>query len=209
MVVVNKEQNKKAQKEYGFSLSGSLNYPIHQVVLGGDFWPMRRIKKVLLLFLIIGTLFIALDFIPIKFAKAKGYIGLQNREYYCNTEPKIDGKHKWIAKKELNPNLNKDMFLTIYGNNPNNILSEKNFDIIKWYELDNGFIFTGELVINDEDIYHQYYISTIYIESWDIVYPIRRASFRRYYAPKGYLTFYDFDWGKIIKNKIDIKSISE
>jgi hypothetical protein len=96
---------------------------------------MRSLKKVLYIIIILGFTFIVLDFVPVKFAVNKKDAAFSNNTYICRTEPKLIPLIRWTVKKEDNPHIERQLFLKLYGKNPNNVLSRKEFDITKWYKL--------------------------------------------------------------------------
>ena len=90
----------------------------------------------------------------------------------------------------------------IVKKSPNNILNKRDFDKTKLYSMrgDNSNRFClrydSESIISHYDGFPIYEIN---VTEWDILYPIRRASFRRYYASKKYLTIYDYNWCEFVK----------
>lgn len=156
------------------------------------------------MYIIITILFLfLLDFIPVKFAitKENAKIKLRDGNYICNTEPKIAPPIRWIARTKSNPYLNDDLYLRLTGNSPNNILSPKDYDVDKWYEVDNAFLLIGNTVKSEKHQETKHMIVDLNVNEWEIVYPINRASTRKFYVPKNYLTIYDFDWFKVLKQK--------
>ncbi len=88
------------------------------------------------------------------------------------------------------------------GNSPDRLLSKKDFDKVKLFLMPadnkNKFLiyYDERILMKDNETFPIYKIES---KSWDILYPVHRASFRRLYAPKSYLTIYDFNWINVIK----------
>ena len=99
-----------------------------------------------------------------------------------------------MQKKEDNLELSDDILLKLTENNPHNILSLKDFDVKLYQNMTyNKFLVSGKCI----NIYESNYtVVELSGSRWDILTPIKRLSFRRFYAPKSYLTIYDFDWSK-------------
>lgn len=154
------------------------------------------IKIVLFLLIIL----IILDFVPIKFAikfdDAKK--NLREGNYICNTESKYAMDTGWIAHASLNQHLDDDLCVIVSGNSPNTTLSEKTFDF-KCFEVSNSFFLDGKVNKTWEDKKTNNMYADLYVNRWQIIYPIERTTFRQYYTPKAYLTIYDYDWSKAIK----------
>ena len=161
---------------------------------------MKIVKKVVIVIISVIIIAILLDFIPVKFAvkldDAKK--NLKDGRYICETNP-VTLDIGWYADMKLNQNLDDDLCVRALGDSPNNFLSEKTFDF-KWYELYNIFLLVGKAEHFVEDKKTNNISVDLDVKKWDIIYPIKRASFRQYYAPKGYLTVYDYDWLKLIKS---------
>lgn len=151
--------------------------------------------------LVLMPLLLVLDFVPLKFAikveDAKK--NLKDGYYICETnlvKPDVG----WYASMRWNPHIDDGLCVKAIGNTPNSILSEKEFDF-KWYELYNKFLLNGKGKLYEERRTNIYSADLeLDVNIWDIIYPIKRASFRQYYAPKSYLTVYDYDWCKIIES---------
>lgn len=141
---------------------------------------------------------IALDFVPIKFAKNKNLIQNQSNAYVCHYTQTTYGNY--VAPIEDNPKHNKQYYFEI-TEYPISIL--KNEAYRKEYEEPTGvqYVFYGPITVLDEN--NSAVDCSIEIQDWAMVYPIMRPSYRAVYAPKGYLTVYDFDWGEIIRRMFD------
>lgn len=141
---------------------------------------------------------ILLDFIPIKFA-VKNY---ENKTVFIN-EPKL-GDVEWAELEYENNKFNYDSMIgyIIEGKAPDKTLNKKDFDKIDLYLMDGDntnkfFVYYDEKkLINDSESFPVY---KIVAKNWDILYPIHRTSLRRLYAPKKYLTLYDFNLINLIK----------
>ena len=87
-------------------------------------------------------------------------------------------------------------------NSPDRLLSKKDFDKVKLFLMPadnkNKFLiyYDERILMKDNETFPIYKIES---KSWDILYPVHRVSFRRLYAPKSYLTIYDFNWINVIK----------
>ena len=159
--------------------------------------------------IIIGIIciIIALNYIPIKFAKN---IKQNSSEcaFLCSKEPKLSEYDdvNWIARKEENSALAQYLLLCITGNSPDNVLSDREFDVKTWHTvkpLSRGF---GRELNNKFYIFYDSYETmdgyfNINATKWYITYPIDRASWRRYFTPSQYLTVYDYDWFNLIRLK--------
>ena len=154
----------------------------------------------LIIILIIVAIFVFLDFIPVRFAEVVD-ASYNNGDFtesseiidllatYSNKTGNFD--YPWDAYSSHNDYI----IFYIKGNNPYQTLSRRDFyyDRKEW-KIDIDFILTGKLLLLEENLW-EFDIST-----WKIVYPVERQSFRKYYAPKSYLTIYDFDWLEVIKS---------
>ena len=150
-------------------------------------------------FICIVSFLIILDFIPVKFA-----VKDVKSEYAFVNLPKLSHGVSWASCK-LNDKSAlelKDGYI-INGKSPDKILSESDFDKVNQF-LDkdkyiNKFVieFDNKKNIENDDVFSIYRIEA---KNWNIVYPIKRTSLRKYYVPKGYLTIYDFDWLNAIRN---------
>lgn len=137
-----------------------------------------------------------LNYIPIKFAVKSEREKVYTECLVCRTEPKL-GNVKWVAYAEENAGvLDRDILFNLSGNEPNKFLSSFDFDVNQWHTI-KTLGFPKELK-NVFLIYYESSIESIKLEKkcdvvkWDIVYPIQRASWRRFVTPKSYLSIYDF-----------------
>ena len=139
---------------------------------------------------------IALDFIPVKFAKNK-YLVNQSNAYVCSYTQTTGANY--CASMEDNPQKEKNFYFEIKGY-PFDILSK---EYKKEYEEPTGlkYVFYGPVTVLDSG--ESAADCSIEIQDWAMVYPILRPSFRGLYAPKGYLTVYDFDWGEVLRGLFD------
>lgn len=163
---------------------------------------VRIVKRILLLLvLIVAVIPILLNFIPIKFAVKldNAQKKLEAGRYICVTESKYVDDTEWIAKTDINLHLEKDLAVRVSGNSPNKYLSKKEFDFKK-FEVENSFLLIGnaERFEEKKDLETILY-TNLYVDKWEVVYPIRRASIRQYFTPKSYLNIYDYDLREIIK----------
>ena len=157
-------------------------------------------KKVFKRILYIILLVISFDFIPVKFC-----INDKGIDYVFVSKPKMGdtewGKFPYINGQLYNDYENYEAYI-VRGNNPNNVLSKRDFDWItidvKDYEPNMFVIYFDNKAIAHNSISAPTYEITS--KKWDIIYPVNRISFRRYYVPKNYLTIYDYNWLEIIKN---------
>ena len=157
----------------------------------------KRLKITLWIFICV----LLLDFIPIKFAKRN-----VNDTVVFVTQPKIGPNIEWGTFKYKNGKVEYDVIdgYIVEGNSPDNILNKRDFNKIDLFLLGNGnkdyknkfLIYHDEKTLDSLRNVPTYKIIT---NEWDIIYPVNRASFRRYYAPKGYLTIYDYDWWNFIR----------
>lgn len=154
---------------------------------------MKKIFAVILIIIVS----ILLDFIPVKFClKDEGI------EHVFISDPKLAYK-QWINVPYENGAIHLYDYESYFieGNVPDNVLNQKDFDYIEiseHYDNYNMYVFYYDYktylnVSKDDSVYK------IISNKWDILYPITRISFRKYYAPKGYLTIYDYDWFKVLK----------
>ena len=140
------------------------------------------------------------DFIPVKFAKKIDY----SKEIYMH-KPKLvtnqDVEFVMYEYANKQTDYNKREYYIIKGDSPVKVLNKRSFDIIALYNMPgdktNKFYIKqkGKIVKSKSEPD----INVIYAIDWDILYPINRATFRRFYAPKSYLTIYDYDWGAVLK----------
>ena len=81
-------------------------------------------------------------------------------------------------------------------------MNEKEFDYVfmEWKnDRPNRFViyYDEKIAVENNSGKSEYNIVS---KGWDILAPIQRLSFRKYYAPKNYLTIYDFNWINVIKD---------
>lgn len=152
-------------------------------------------KKIFIILIALIVIIVSLNFVPIKFAvRYDDY--LTDRQYLCYMDIKggdtCNYRYKWVLQ-----NNNDNIWVKFSNLSPEYQLSTKHFFELHnniWYDLNNNFVITGEIdYIVDEDMN----VAIINIEKWDIVYPIRRKSFRGKFSSQNYLTIYDFDWIKM------------
>lgn len=148
---------------------------------------------------VIGIVFlILLDFIPIKFAIKD----VDSKTVFIN-EPKL-GSVEWAEVKYENNEFDYDYMIgyVMNGKSPDEVLNKKDFDKSDLY-LMHGDNTNKFLIYYDEKIsmsdYESFPVYKIVATDWDILYPVHRYSLRRLYAPKHYLTLYDFNWINVIK----------
>lgn len=160
----------------------------------------ENVQKIKLLILCILIILIGLDFVPIKFAVKLDDVkkNLDVGKYICSTEAKYSEYTGLIAKVSSNQHIDQNICVIASGNSPDEILSEKTFDF-EWFEVENIFLLDGKVEKFEEDKRTNSLYADLYVDNWKVIYPIKRATFRQYYAPKTYLTIYDFDWLKVIK----------
>lgn len=163
----------------------------------------RKVMRIIFSFTIIVIFLIIIaisfNFIPVKFAvkldDAKK--DLKVGSYICESSVVTPGVG-WYADSDLN-RIEDGLGVRVSGNCPEKSLSEKTFDF-KWYELYNQYLLIGDIENIKEDKDTKVVFADLNVKKWKIIYPIRRASFRQYFTPKGYLTVYDYDWIKVIKS---------
>ena len=164
-------------------------------------------KKKIFILIGITVLLFALDFVPVKFAKKDTDVIIDNEKYVFCYEPKTSGLHSinWVAcgYKEGKEDFDLPWFeVIIDGYDPYDSLSNFDFDPIDLYNHNklqrNRFVLRGEMNVSRGDLIKN--VIDIESEGWDILYPVNRLSFRRFYVPANYLTVYDFDWIKVIKS---------
>ena len=148
-------------------------------------------KKVTLSIVFATLIFILLDFVPVKFA-AKDIEGT----VFIN-EFKLGERVEWAEIEYKDGKIDYDIMsrYIIEGNSPDKILNKKEFDrenqLLRFGGNKNKFLihYDQKKVIDNSGGFSIY---KIVAEDWEILYPIHRASFRRFYTPKGFLTIYDF-----------------
>ena len=139
----------------------------------------KIIRKIIVLLFIV----VLMDFIPIKMAIKIDDKGLIKSEEYLCIHAQVTGGN-WEVQNYAEEQL---YFEFLHGNNPFYVLS-KNFTTDYIEPTRNRYIFTGNIIKKEKEIYD------LDIHQWEIVYPIQRKSFRILYAPKSYLTIYDFNF---------------
>ena len=161
---------------------------------------MKKNKKRFLIVKVILALFL-LDFVPIKYAIKIEYVEKNHSKtydfYMCEYTATTFGDIK--ADPKYNKELSKPIiFYELKNNSPFKFLSkEYTTDYIE--PSNNKYVFKGNIVCEVKDIG---LVKSLKINNWDIVYPIKRKSLRGLYVPKGYLTIYDFNWIKVLKEKV-------
>ncbi|MEQ7052419.1 hypothetical protein ABN764_17395 [Paenibacillaceae sp. P-4] len=161
----------------------------------------RGVKRVVFsITLSVLTISILLNFIPIKFAVKleDAQQKLEAGNYICVTESKYVLETGWIAKTDTNSHLEEDLAVMVFRNSPNKYLANKEFDF-NWFEVENRFLLIGEVEHFKEDKETNVLYADLNVDKWEIVYPIRRASFRNYFTPNSYLSIYDYDLIKLIR----------
>ena len=141
---------------------------------------------------------ILLDFIPVKFAVQDN----KNKTVFIN-EPKLEDV-EWAELEYEDNKFNYDSMIgyIIDGKAPDRMLNKKDFDKSDLYLMHgdntNKFLiyYDERKSINDSESFPVY---KIVANDWEILYPIHRASLRRLYASKKYLTLYDFNLINLIK----------
>ncbi|MDQ2087487.1 hypothetical protein RBH29_13730 [Herbivorax sp. ANBcel31] len=96
----------------------------------------------------------------------------------------------WMVEEIISQDktiLEKSEFIIIEGENPKKYL--KNGLFIPG----NSFVFKGQLD-GEKHLDGLENYKVFVASSWDIIYPIDRYSIRLLFAPKGYLTIYDYEW---------------
>lgn len=167
----------------------------------------RRKKMFLYSFISIIGLLIILDFIPVKFAVKINSVDITKYKekdgqkiYICKPVQVTDSIWEAIGDEKGIRDLSKNeviyMAEPLKGNDP---LKKLNGSFQKTYEpkAHNQFIFVGNEIssntVGDMEIDGvQEKTIDFKVDDWQIVYPIRRDSFRDIYVPKTYLTVYDF-----------------
>lgn len=155
---------------------------------------MKRLRmfKLLSLLLLIAVI---MEFVPIKIAKRIQNVTYNDEKYVCKYVTATDGN--WLAEKKYNTNLNDSIYINIEGTTAFNSLSEIS-NISLGTPILNMYIFQGK--IEKKEVSKDVSFNWIKLRKWDIVYPIQRQSLREIYAPKSYLTIYDFNWFELILN---------
>ncbi|MBD3920025.1 hypothetical protein H8B09_14770 [Paenibacillus sp. PR3] len=160
-----------------------------------------RVKRIVIsITLCVLLIPILLNFVPIKFAikleDAQQKLKVGN--YICVTESKYVLDTGWIAKTNTNTHLEENIAVKVSLNSPNKYLDDKEFDF-KWFEIENKFLLVGEVGRLEKNKETNVLYVDLNVKKWEILYPVSRASFRKYFTPKGYLSIYDYDLKKILK----------
>ncbi len=145
-------------------------------------------KKLIKISIFLIILLFAVDFIPVKFAIDVSDDNIESG-YLCYHEQVTGGN--WRVE-----NTDKQLYFdNLTGNSPFNYLS-------KIYSTDyiepsgNRYVLYGTIMPKENDIFD------LNVEHWNIVYPVSRKSIRALYVPKRYLTLYDFNLIKLLKNML-------
>ena len=139
---------------------------------------MKKMVKIIAIFISSAIL---LDFVPIKFAVRESQ-DCKSDLYLCKYTQVTGGNwediNHGIFIDELKGNsfytCLRDIYLTDYIEPSGNL-----------------YLMEGKLIEKNTDEFD------LDVKKWDIIYPISRKSYRVIYAPKGYLTIYDYDWYKL------------
>lgn len=135
---------------------------------------------------------IFLDFVPIKRAiYIEDTENLKSDEYICSFT-QVTGGNWEVESPSSDYGTNQLFFEDLIGNGPLDYL-DKNFSTDYLEPSGNRYLFSGTVIPKEDGIYD------FKIKKWHIVYPIQRKSIRMLYAPKGYLTIYDYNWIKILE----------
>lgn len=158
----------------------------------------RKIQKIRNILLCVVLFFLLLDYVPVKFA----YKASADEEVFIHSH-KIIAHTQWVMDSYGNDRISLCEGCIVTGNTPDLWLAERDFDCRILFNMDgdqnNRFIlhYDEKMKIAEAESWEVQY--RIEAKNWDIVYPISRISFRRYTAPKGYLTVYDYDWIAVIR----------
>ncbi|USB34367.1 hypothetical protein [Paenibacillus sp. YPG26] len=160
----------------------------------------RGVKRIFSIMLYIILIAILVNFVPVKFAVKleDAQKQLEVGKYICVTESKYVFETGWIAKKKINKHLKETLAVKVSRNSPDKYLSNSQFDF-KWFEIENRFLLTGEVGNYERNKDTNVLYADLDVDKWEVIYPINRASFRKYFTPPGYLTIYDYDLIKVIK----------
>lgn len=138
-----------------------------------------------------------LDFIPIKFAKKDEFSVV-----FVN-QPKLGSGVEWATYDESDNNYTAGYIID--GMAPDRVLRKGDFDKTRLFlnqdSSINKFViyYDEEPILLETEMWSTYRITA---KDWDIIYPINRASFRKYYTSKSYLTVYDYNWFSLVKELI-------
>lgn len=161
----------------------------------------RRVKRIVItITLCILIIPILLNFVPIKFAikPEDAQQKLIAGNFICVTESKYVLDTGWIAHTNINTHLEENIAVKVSLNSPDKYLDDREFDL-KWFEVENRFVLIGEVGRFERNKETNVLYADLDVDKWEIIYPISRASFRRYFTPKGYLSIYDYDLKKILR----------
>lgn len=158
----------------------------------------RKIKMYIYIIIFIGILLVVLDFIPVKMAvnirdssNLKSYIKNDRQSLYICEYVQVTGSI-WRVMGDENGVGEPLKSGSIYFYQPSegkNPLKALNSGFVPYYTF-NKFVFIGEEGKRFEEGIDV--LLDFKVDDWKIVYPIRRNSLRDIYAPKSYLTIYDF-----------------
>ena len=154
---------------------------------------MKRIRILKLLYILI-IVAIVMDFVPVKMAKKIQNTKLTDEMYICKYVTATDGS--WMADKLYNTNLNDSIYINVEGTSVFNSLNEIS-NINSGTPIVNTYIFQGK--IEKRKVYEDVSFNWLKLTNWDVVYPVQRQSIRSMYVSDSFLTIYDFDWFKYIR----------
>lgn len=158
----------------------------------------RKIQKIRNILLCVVLFFLLLDYVPVKFA----YKASADEEVFIHS-PKCKPHTQWVVDLYGNGRISEYIGCIVAGNTPDKWLAARDFDCRILFNMDgdkvNRFVLHYDRKKPRIDAKQEELQYSIQVTDWDIVYPIYRISFRRYTAPKGYLTVYDYDWIAVIR----------
>ena len=165
----------------------------------------KTIRGGVMVIILIIIVLIVLDFVPVKFAKKIDVLNIDESIIICqaNFKTGISG-YDWATTDYQSV-----VQFTENSKSPFDVLSKRDFEMFEVFrKTDMKFAFYGNLVdektVTDERTETSGRLKIFDATNWDVIYPIeRKNSFRGAYAPKGYLTVYDYDWLKVIKSWFD------
>lgn len=131
---------------------------------------------------------VLLDFIPVKFAVN---IKEVDKNAFVCSYTQSTGADLYAAKSD-NVSKKEDVYFeSLSGNLPYKYLSkEYTADYIE--PSGNRYVLYSTQKTDNYD--------ELNVKKWDIKYPVLRKSMRSVYAPRAYLTIYDFDLVKVLKS---------
>ena len=135
------------------------------------------------------SIFLLLDFIPVRFAKKLDRVSM-DEAIVCIPDFKTGlWEYNWSI-----PGHHTLVSFTEDSKNPFEVLNKKDFEMFHVFNVTSmKFIFYGEVI--DESIEQGTRLILFQAEKWDAVYPIeRKKSFRGIYVSKRYFTMYDYCW---------------